>query len=242
VIIDTLGAGHGQASWSELVRVHLVGTDNLLKASRELRAPAACIVTSSSAVYGEPAVERVTEAQTMNSVSPYGLAKSMQEQLVAFASRMDLARMVLIRPFNLIGPGIPEALVAGRIARQLALMELGRQAPVLQTGGLAAYRDFVDVRDVAAALLAVAVAGQRGVAYNVYAGAAVRVGALVECFLHSAHAPVVKVESTEGFGVYDVARQCGDYSRLRADTGWLPRIPLMVSVEDTLTQWREELS
>jgi GDP-D-mannose dehydratase len=58
---------------------------------------------------------------------------------------------VRFRPFNHTGPGRAEDFVAPGFAVQIARIEVGRQRPVIRVGNLEAQRDFLDVRDVAAA-------------------------------------------------------------------------------------------
>jgi GDP-4-dehydro-6-deoxy-D-mannose reductase len=39
----------------------------------------------------------------------------------------------------------------------------------------------------------------------------------------------------------DVEILLGDYSKLKADTGWEPRIPLQTTLQDTLDFWRNRV-
>ena len=54
---------------------------------------------------------------------------------------------------------------------------------MLRVGNLDAERDFSDVRDVVAAHLALLERGERGSAYNICSGQALRIGALLELLI-----------------------------------------------------------
>ena len=58
------------------------------------------------------------------------------------------APLILCRPFNHTGPGQDERFVIPAFAVQVARIEAGSQAPVIEAGNLTARLDFLDVRDV----------------------------------------------------------------------------------------------
>ena len=60
-------------------------------------------------------------------------------------------KLVVLRPFNHIGPGQDERFVVASFAGQIARIEAGLVPPCLEVGNLSSYRDFLDVADVAAA-------------------------------------------------------------------------------------------
>ena len=66
------------------------------------------------------------------------------------------------------------------IARQIALIEAGRQQPVLTLGNLEPKRDLTDVRDTVRAYVAMMERGTPGQTYNVCSGPALAIGELVE--------------------------------------------------------------
>ncbi|GAI15627.1 unnamed protein product, partial [marine sediment metagenome] len=57
-------------------------------------------------------------------------------------------KIIRTRAFNITGPGEREDFVCSNFARQIALIEKGKQKPTIYVGNLNAKRDFVDVRDV----------------------------------------------------------------------------------------------
>ena len=124
----------------------------------------------------------------------------------------------------------PESQAFGRFARRLA--EPGTDPIRLSVGDLDARRDFIDVRDVARALVALAVEGKAGRLYHVGTGRshAVRDG-LDHLIQRSGRAVTVEIALVPG-----ARRGPGDsraaIGRIVAETGWRPAIGWRQSLED----------
>jgi len=108
------------------------------------------LLVSSSHVYG-PSAARCKESDPIAPQGLYGLSKHLVEQVALhYQERLDLR---VARPFNHLGPGLrPELMVPSLLRRLAALPDDG--SPVLMEG-LNSTRDFIDVRDVAEAYLAI---------------------------------------------------------------------------------------
>jgi GDP-4-dehydro-6-deoxy-D-mannose reductase len=128
--------------------------------------------------------------------------------------------------------------VAPDFASQVALIETGRQEPVLQVGNLAAERDFTDVRDVVRAYYLLAVHGQAGQVYNVGSGEAHSVQEILDCFLSHSRVEIEVVPDPERMRPSDVPKVVCDYGKLNASTGWEPVISFEESLADVLDDWR----
>ena len=83
----------------------------------------------------------------------YGVTKLAGTRLVELAMAAGLDGVVL-RVFNPVGPGAPGSNLPGKVAAELH-RALARGTDV-QLGSLDAVRDFIDVRDVADAVIAAA--------------------------------------------------------------------------------------
>jgi GDP-4-dehydro-6-deoxy-D-mannose reductase len=112
--------------------------------------------------------------------------------------------------------------------------------PVIEHGQLDPEREFLDVRDMAAAYDAAAAIDDGGT-YNVGSGRAVAVGDLLRILVGLARVRI-RTELDPARvrpGVPPVLLL--DSSRFRARTGWSPAIPLERSLSDTLDFWREHV-
>lgn len=221
--------------------VNAGGTLHLLDALRR-RAPAArTLFVSSAEVYGG-ASARPDEAAPLAPANPYAASKAAAEMVCVAAFRAHGQPIVRARAFNHTGPGQTAAFAAGAFAEQIARIEAGLQAPVLSVGNLEARRDFLDVRDVVAAYVALMGLGRPGEAYNVASGASVRMRELLDGLLDLASVSIALRPDPERMRPSDVPELVGDASKLRAETGWAPRIPLAVTLADLLEQKRRNVA
>src|SRR5207244_1795088 len=76
-------------------------------------------------------------------------------------------------------PGQDAGFVCSAIARQIALVEAGRQEPVLMVGNPDPVRDFSDVRDVVRGYAALLERGRAGEVYNLCSGEGVSIAEVI---------------------------------------------------------------
>ena len=79
--------------------------------------------------------------------SHYGVSK-LAQTLAGLVVAKQRRPIVVVRPFNVIGPGMPEHLVVQSMAVQVNEIQAGRKPPVLHAGNLETSRDFLGVREV----------------------------------------------------------------------------------------------
>ena len=103
--------------------------------------------------------------------------------------------------------------------------------PVVTVGNLEASRDFLDVRDVCDAYVALLEGGgAAGEIYNVCSGTATPMREVLRQLVTIAHVPVEIREDPARLRPADTAVSVGDASKLREATGWTPRIPLAAAL------------
>jgi nucleoside-diphosphate-sugar epimerase len=165
----------------------------------------------------------------------YGRSKWLAAS-AGLAERSPLEVMVA-RVFNPIGPGIPVTQALGRFADRLSDPDAD---PVsLVVGDLDTYRDFVDVRDVARAMIALALDGHAGLAYNVGTGHSHRVGDGLER-LKQLSGRAVQVSLDPVLQRHrGPADSRANIDRILTHTTWRPAISWEQSIDDL---WRELLS
>jgi GDP-4-dehydro-6-deoxy-D-mannose reductase len=227
-------------------RVNFLGTRNLLEAVRARAPRARVLVVSTSHVYGtaEPGAPPFCERAPLRPGSPYARAKAAADLLArSYAERgLDVVRL---RPFNHTGAGRPELFVESSLARQLAEIAAGRRPPRLAVGNLDAVRDFLDVDDVIAAYLLLLDPARPAGLYNVASGVGRSVREVLEALVDLAGLRTrrAELELDEEPGRWrPTDRAVGDASRLRAATGWAPRVPFEATLRALLEAWRAELS
>jgi GDP-4-dehydro-6-deoxy-D-mannose reductase len=79
-----------------------------------------------------------------------------------------------------------------------------------------------------------------GEPYNVCSGTPVAIRTLVELFVSKARVPITLTQDPTRLRPNDTPLMLGDRSRIAADTGWAPLIPLEKTVDDLLAYWRQQ--
>lgn len=235
-IVHLAGLSHVGESWDRpgcYFRVNVTGTENVVRAA----AGARVLVASSAEVYGAvPEDEQpIAEDRPLDPGTPYGLTKAAAERLALALSGPAGAAAVIVRSFNLIGPGQAQRFALPSFAAQLAAIRRGESEPVIRVGNLSARRDFVHVEAAARAYELLLRAGDGGGVYNLASGRSASV--------EEALATLIRISGVEARVETDPARfrpvdqplLCGDPSRLRA-LGWEPEPGMERAIEDL---WRE---
>jgi GDP-4-dehydro-6-deoxy-D-mannose reductase len=240
-VFHLAGASVVATSWAlrdAVLRTNVEATYQLCEALRDWPVP--CLVVSSGEVYGAvPEAEQpIPESRPPAPRSPYALSKAVQELYAEYYARAEGLPLLVVRPFNHVGPRQGPGFVCSDIARQIAEIEKGRRPPVLEIGTTTTRRDFTDVRDVVRAYWLALGTLAPGEICNVASGRAVAIGTLVDEFLTLAGCPIEVRQIPERARPVDVPVAAGDATRLRALTGWAPTIPLRQSLEDVLQDWR----
>ena len=196
------------------------------------------LVVSSAEVYGavQPVDLPLTEHSPVAPVTPYAASKAAAEQVALQAWRGYGQPVVVVRPFNHVGPGQSPNFAVSALARRI--VEARRAgAGRLAVGTLTTRRDFTDVRDVVKAYRLLIEQGAPGAVYNVCSGHDVAVSEVAARLLALAGADLELVTDPDLVRPVDVPVLRGDLSRLEATTGWKPEIPLDDTLHDVLEYW-----
>ncbi len=244
-IVHLAAQSHVPSSWSDpaaTLHVNAGGTATLLKVLTDVGFKGRLLYVSSADVYGAVAPELlpVSEQVQPQPRSPYAVSKVAAEALCQQWARTQPLDVVIVRPFNHTGPGQRPDFALPAFAREVAAIRLGRQAPRILTGDLAVTRDFLDVRDVIAAYVALLASGRSGEIYNVCSGR--------ECNLRDALDQLLALAGIQAEVATDPARlrpseqrrMCGSHDKLTAQTGWQPRIALRDTLAGLLDFWMKE--
>jgi GDP-4-dehydro-6-deoxy-D-mannose reductase len=216
------------ATPTEFYYANTVLTALLLDALRDRGKPVRVVMAGSAAELG-PVPESalpVGEAWECRPADPYGLSKWLATS-AGLAVGAPLEVMVA-RVFNPIGPGTPEQQSLGRFAMRLA----DPSVLDLTVGSLDARRDFVDVRDVARAFIAIALRGRAGLVYHVGTGKSHSVREGLQR-LHEFSGCRARVTVDPKFAANAGPRESrADIGRIVEHTGWRPEIAWEQSLRD----------
>ncbi|MFD9129618.1 NAD-dependent epimerase/dehydratase family protein, partial [Kitasatospora sp. NPDC059571] len=226
VVVNCAGAVSGSAL--HLAEVNTRGPALLCDAMLAAAPDARLVHLGSAGEYGacEPGTS-LGEDGPLRPVGVYGATKLAGSLTVASAA-LDA---VVLRVFNPVGPGAPAGSLPGRLAR-----ELHRAGPdgTVRVGDLSAYRDFVDVRDVARAVaLAATAARPLPRVLNVGSGLARPVRAVADGLVAAAGFGGTLDESAAGSDrSAGVSWQQADVAAAERELGWRPEVPFDTTLAD----------
>ena len=225
----------------ETLDINLLGTLNLLQALSACGFGGRLVYVSSGDIYGRVPEEAlpVNESRVPEPRSPYAVSKIAAEQLCLQWARTEGLQAIIARPFNHVGPDQDQRFVLPALARQVALIEAGRQAPVIEAGDIDTTRDFTDVRDIVAAYEAMFRAGTTGRIYLVASGIERKVRDLLSDMCRLAGvAPEIRQDPAK-LRPAEQRRMVADASLLTQDTGWHPQVPFETTLSDILDSARK---
>ncbi|WP_076260291.1 NAD-dependent epimerase/dehydratase family protein [Intrasporangium flavum] len=212
---------------SALYRTNTLGTAAVLDAVGKAGDVARVVLASSAFAYGRfdgPGAV-VGEDTPLAPVTPYGASKAAAEVIALQWSRQHATDVVVARGFQHTGPGHVGRYALADWARQLA-----EGADRLEVGDLSPVRDYLDVRDVAGAYVALAESGRAGRAYNVASGIPRSMRDMLDGLVTAFGREVEVAVAPDRLRAVDQPVFVADVERLHEDTGWVPAY----GVEETL--------
>ena len=235
---------HVGESWenpSQVLRVNVLGTAEVLAAARTLDSSVRVLVVSSAEVYGVVTPEQLPlrEDTPTQPASPYAASKLAAEAVALQAWRGFGQPVVVVRPFNHIGPGQSPNFFVPALAKRI--VEARRNgARSLPVGNLTTRRDFTDVRDVVVAYRLLVERGVSGTVYNVCSGRDVAMSEVARELLELSGAALTLETDPSLLRPVDVPVLRGSAELLTSATGWEPRIPLATTLADVLASWEAD--
>ncbi|MGC9348473.1 MAG: GDP-mannose 4,6-dehydratase [Anaerolineae bacterium] len=224
----------------QTIRNNVLGQLNLLEGCVALNLTPRILVIGSGEEYGRANGEELpfNEDHLLRPENPYSVSKVTQDLMgYQYFVSYDLP-VIRMRPFNHVGPGQSPRFVLPAFASQVAEIEAGRQPPILRVGNLSPARDFTDVRDVVRAYHLALLDAEAGEAYNVASGTPRPIQGIVDQLLALATVEITYEPDPSKYRPSDIPVIYGNAAKLRADTGWRPRIPFSQTVQDVLNEWR----
>lgn len=210
--------------------VNVMGTVNVLEHCRRHRTPLTLI---SSYVYGHPRCLPVAEDHPLAAHNPYAHTKILAEDLARFYQLHYGVRSVIVRPFNLYGPGQSALFLIPTIVAQT----LDPSASVIRVKDLRPRRDYLYVTDAVELLLATLKEEVKGI-YNLGSGESFSVGDVAEFAQRAAgtNKPIVSDDQPRPDEVMDVR---ADISHAATELGWRPSISLASGISKVVAAGRK---
>jgi len=154
----------------------------------------------------------VREDATCEPETDYGRSKLAATRLALAEPTDGPLKIIVARPFNLIGPGLSSELSLGRFASQIAAVLRG-DAKRIECGNLTTRRDYLDVRDAVALYVRLLRFGTPGQLYNVCSGRSYSVRDLLHKMIERSGARMTIVERRDVRRAGDLPDIYGDMSK-----------------------------
>jgi len=227
----------------ETFDINFTGTLNLLEALQAAEFRGRVLFVGSGDIYGRvpEAALPVREDQPLRPRNPYAVSKVAAEALCYQWSQTSGFEIVMVRPFNHIGPGQSPRFAIADFAKQVMEIRLGRRAPVLRVGDIDVTRDFTDVRDVVRAYGLLLERGRNGEVYNVCSGREHSIRDLLRQLIALAGVDARIEQDPTRLRPAEQRRMVASFDLLHRDTGWQPLIPIEQSLQDLLNDWEKPL-
>ena len=227
-----LARGARAGNDEEVIGSHVGLLLGLLRGVADSGTKARVLALGSAAEYGlVPASQLpLREDRPLNPASVYGMAKVAETTLALLAPEALGVDVTVARIFNPIGEGQGPSFVCGKLAAHFAAAKYWGAKRPLEMGSLSPMRDFIDVRDVAEALVGLLQKGLRGEVYNVGSGVGTTISEILEHFREISgldiSAPAESIPDRDA-SIHSVA----SISKIQALTGWNHRIAIRDSID-----------
>ena len=219
---------------------NIQGTVRLLDALR--KSDAEIHVCSSSEVYGRAKTIPIAEDAPFHPASPYAVSKVGTDLMARHYAEAYGMRIQVTRMGTHTGPRRGDVFMESTFAKQIALAEAGKIAPIIKHGNLDSLRTIADVRDAVRAYhMLLTMNPIPGEVYNIAGDYVCTVGDVLDYLISLSRVTLVKELDEDRLRPIDADNQVFDTKKFKNHTGWRPMIPFEQTMADLLTYWREQV-
>ncbi|CAH0345470.1 NAD-dependent epimerase/dehydratase family protein [Bacillus sp. CECT 9360] len=209
-------------------QVNILGTVNILEACRESSSVKKIIYSSSSAVYGDIKVARLTENNLTEPISYYGVSKFAPEHYLRIYHQLYGLSYTVLRYANVYGPNQTPKGEGGVVAIFLDRIKKGLPLVIHGDGGQT--RDFVYVKDVVRANLCAIQQGDNEV-INIGTATPTSVNQLAYTLtkLHGSKVVITHSDGRPG----DIMHSCLENNKAERLLQWTPLYSINEGLQET---------
>jgi GDPmannose 4,6-dehydratase len=230
----------------ETLQTNVIGTTNLLDALKHSNFKDAKIhICASSEVFGRVPKEKlpIDEECSFHPASPYAISKIGTDLIGRYYGEAFNMSVMTTRMFTHTGPRRGDVFSESTFAKQVAMIEVGLQEPIIYVGNLDSLRTYADVRDAVRAyymLLTINPIG--GEYYNIGGTYTCKIEDVLNYFINKSTVKNIKIEiDPERLRPIDADLQVPNCEKFKKHTGWEPTIPFEKTMDDLLEYWRNKV-
>tara|TARA_R110000851_G_scaffold142627_2_gene281319 strand:+ start:276 stop:1289 length:1014 start_codon:yes stop_codon:yes gene_type:complete len=230
----------------ETLETNILGTAKVLDAIKKLGQDPIIHVCASSEVFGRVPKEflPIHEDVTFHPASPYAISKVGTDLVGRFYAEAYDMTVMTTRMFTHTGPRRGDVFAESTFAKQIAMIEIGLQEPVIQVGNLDSLRTWADVRDAVRAYYMLVTKNPTGGEYY-------NIGGTYTCSIREMLNHLISLSTVDNIDIVidperlrpiDADLQVPDTSKFTNHTGWKPEISFEKTMLDLLNYWRNQVS
>jgi len=189
------------------------------------------LFASSAAVYAPSAAACKEAASGVEPCDVYGESKLRGEELLRELHAQTAATALCLRIFNAAGARETNPHVLPHV---LTTLKTSDRVPL---GNTKARRDYIDTRDIARAILALAERARGYEAFNVGSGKAFSVAEILELLREKLGRPITAEVDASRLRPVDRELLVADISKIQSAVGWAPRFGLSEALDEMLAYY-----
>ncbi len=225
-VIHLAGIANVPLSWEDperVISINTIGTANILDYCVKNKAS---LIYPSSYAYGSPEYLPTDEKHPVKAENPYAVSKLAAESLCEVYHKKYGLNVIILRLFNVYGPGQSEEMVIPKIILGL----INRNSVEVQTGK--PKRDMVFVSDVVEAFL-LALRGKNGLTiYNVGSGKSYSIKEIAMKLIEIS-GKKSKFTDKRIPRPNDILETLANISKIQTELGWKPKVNIDEGLEKT---------
>ena len=239
-------------SWDkpyETMDINIGGTIAVFETIKEIRKDCphynpVVIVACSSAEYGQTLEEmdneKVKESAQLKPLHPYGVSKVGQDLIAYQYFANDGIRTIRARIFNTTGTRKRNDVTSDFTKRAIEQLYVNCENPVLSVGNINTERAIMDVKDLIAALRALAEKGKAGEVYNISSENVYKISDIIHMIENELKIQFQLHVEKELLRPTDERIIVGDVEKLKRETGWEQKVGLEQTVKEMLEYWKNK--
>ncbi len=221
--------------------VNFTGSLNLIDVVKESVPGSRVLLVGSSAEYGlvPPDEFPITEECRCRPFSAYGISKHAMVLMALEYARSHKLKIVIARPFNVMGPGIPATLVVGAVIKRVRDSVKSTDRPVIKMGNLDTQRDFIDVEDTVDAYIKMVEGESWGEVFNICSGEPCSIRRIVEIISSFTGMPVTIEQDQALIRHSDIQVSYGSHEKATKVFGFRPSTDIEKTLYETWKHYVE---
>lgn len=234
-----IGIPYSYVSPIAYIETNIIGTYNILEASREFE-PKNILITSTSETYGSAQYTPIDEKHPVVGQSPYSASKIGADQLALSYYRSFNLPVKIVRPFNTYGPRQSGRAIIPTIVGQILAGE-----EKIKLGNLSPTRDLTFVKDSVNGFLEIANSDKLyGEIVNIGMNEEISIGELVSLIakIMAVEVKIVKDSERGRPSKSEVNRLRCDNTKILSLTDWKAKYNLETGLTETIDWMRENFN